>query len=226
MFYKIAYLKLALRTDVLIELALSQMIITTSDDLLKTFDRTRYTGAPWNPHLARFCGPNKVCCCNSGLSLWHRNKTLSLLGSHIRFSGSMNIDYWLWLQLTTSDANTQKEVSSTRASVPHVRIAKYFAVEAVYPGGYTPFGVHKPWGRQKNTSEHVMGQFFKVARYGSPLVSTWPELLDRCPEVRLLADYASHAAQTKDSNKAITPSRKQARAFLEMLQSPNKVHRT
>jgi hypothetical protein len=126
-----------------------------------------YIGAPWEPGF-RHCNTVEHCVGNSGLAIFTRSVMQRIAATYDdKFFDSVVdhdcIDCWLCVEL---------QRGKVRGNVAPVSVARFFSVEGVYDGTYTPFGTHKAVANLgKDSSKH------KLLR----------SLLQGCPEARLAA---------------------------------------
>eukprot|EP00667_Euglena_gracilis_P013224 EG_transcript_13649 len=113
-----------------------------------------HLGAPWHPKFG-FNPP----CCNGGLSVINRPLLTSILRKAPERGHSWD-KYVAW---------AVKHAKHPKATIPPATLSMKFSVETMYPGGYTPVGVHLPI---------VLHHYESVGRLA--------ELVQRCPAVHRL----------------------------------------
>ena len=169
-------------------------------------------GATWPQEACKMFAPfitKGTCCCNSGLSLWRRSRTIWVMAALGPGTGFVR-------QSGIVDLRLAAQADLHGLYITDTNVSQYFGVESVYAGGYTPLGVHKPWWRHPDW----------VARYcpGGQCTSPtdlWAELMDRCPEVTELAGYAERVAADARTN-VHGYYRQQAQQFLKVLKGEGK----
>jgi len=111
------------------------------------------------------------------------------LNKELQSLGSSSETYGHW------DLGLMKLVQDGTLVVPSPAVAQHFAVESLWDGKAVPFGVHKPWWayNKRYTSHRLL------------------ELLEVCPEIKILCPYATRSRANKDSRHG-----KAAQIFVKM----------
>lgn len=108
---------------------------------IESFLQFDYVGAPWS--RIDCGGPDKwmkKCVGNSGFSLWSKKMMMDFLSEETKRKwigqpNANNNDLWM--------AKNLQDVMN--ANVANLDDARYFSVEQLYDGTYTPVSMHKPW---------------------------------------------------------------------------------